>query len=527
MITPPMAGAFGMLNADHRYPYLALFLSRKSGRPVIYKMTLDEFGLYKARDMAHIQVKMGGKKDGEVTAFDYNQLHENGAYGWKSTNYIFEHDIFARSNVRVNDQGVNINLFSTGCIRGVGNVQQTMALNQTSDVLMEEMGVDPITFWKKNIIRTGDPYRTLGLPGGILSSDAYDDIFDSGTKAIGWQEKWQGWGKPYYNDGPKRRGVGMAVAIHCSGTPVLPASALVEINHDGTAQVVIGSIDLGTGCKISFAQVCAETLGLKIDDVTVVRDVDTETVPYMCFTCASISIHLGGAAIVIAANDAKTQILEMAASAPWSPEVLTKGVSSAEELDIENGEIYVKADPSRRAAIKELVSSVLAPIVIGRATRHGLEIAGPIAAITLGGFADVEVDTETGKVTLLKYVAGNDSGRLVNPDVCENQVYSGIIQGLGYGLNEEVAFDPTTGKTLNPALADYWAPTSLDAPPMEIIFPDLIDPVGPFGAKGIGEAAALCPHTAIASALYNAIGIRFHDLPITPDKVLKALGKLK
>ena len=170
---------------------------------------------------------------------------------------------------------------------------------------------------------------------------------------------------------------------------------------------------------------------------------------------------------------------------------------------------------------------MLAPIVIGKAHRHGASAIGPQVKATVVGFADVEVDTETGRIEVLKLVLGHDSGRIVNPGTSQNQVYSGALMSLGYGLMEEVVFDPATGRVLNLALTDYRMPTALDAPQMQIIFSDNIDPIGPFGAKGLAESSAICPHAAIAGAVYSAIGARLNELPLTPEKVLRALSEVR
>ena len=319
----------------------------------------------------------------------------------------------------------------------------------------------------------------------------------------------------------------MIICVHSSGIPFLPASATVEINHDGTARVGVGSLEQGAGCKTTFAQICAEVLGFKVGDVYVAKEVDTETITFTLMTGASTSLHVTGSAVKVAAADAKRQLLEMAFTAPWSPEHLKTGLQNLQQLDIKDGIIYVRDHLDRCAAVKEIVGNMSAPIVIGVAHRHDISTPGPLAYSTIVGFADVEVDTETGKVEILKIVAGHDSGRIINPEICENQVYGGVLQSIGYGLSEEIAFDWTTGNPLNPALTNYWVPTSLDTPPMEVIFSDNIDPVGPLGAKGIGECPTIWPHSAIASAIYNAAGVRISELPITPDKVLIALGKLK
>ncbi|MFC2019958.1 xanthine dehydrogenase family protein molybdopterin-binding subunit, partial [Chloroflexota bacterium] len=394
-------------------------------------------------------------------------------------------------------------------------------------MLAEKLGLDPLTVWRKNHFRAGDPAAGRKMPANTLSSEAYDELMEKGAEAIGWGKKWQGWGRPYQVMGARRRGVGMALAHQGGGSTRLPASARVQINHDGTAQVLVGSSDIGTGCKVAFAQIGAEALGLGIGDVYVERVIDTETVPYAPMTAGSIALFNSGLAIQIAATDAKKQILQIAATAHWSPDVLKEGITAPEELDIKDSMVYVKADPQRRVSVKEVVSSVLAPIVIGKAHRHGVSAIGPQVKATVVGFADVEVDTLTGRVEVLKLVLGHDSGRIINPGTSQNQVYSGALMSLGYGLMEEVVFDPATGRVLNLALADYLVPTALDAPPMQIIFSANIDPIGPFGAKGLAESPAICPHAAIANAIYNAIGVRISELPLTPEKVLRALSEVR
>ncbi len=527
VIAPLVAASHGLLNSAQRFWYLAALLSRKTGRPVIYKMTMNELGVYKGKEADIMRVKLGGKKDGTVTAMDYEHLHNNGGYGFKATSYAANQDIFARTNVRYRASGVSTNKLSTGCIRAVGSVAQAVAINQAIDMLAEKLGVDPLTIWKKNHHKAGDQRHHGQSPGCTLSSEAYDELIDKGAAAIEWKRKWQGWGKPYLVTDSKRRGVGMAVGLHVSGVPARPASATIEINRDGTALVLIGSMELGTGCKTTFAQVCAEVLGLKIEDVYVVKEVDTDTVPYMCFTGASSSMHIGGSVIKIASLDARRQLLELAHTAPSSPDSLKKAIEKPDDLDIKDSMIYVKADPGKRIAVKDIVCPMTAPQVIGRALRHDIPSPGPTAYVTMAGFADVEVDTETGIVNVLKLVSCQDSGRVINPEIGENQLYGGAVMSYGYGLMEEVAFDPMNGNVLNPALMDYWMPTSLDAPPMDVIFSDNIDPVGPLGAKGLGEAPTVCPHAAMVNAVYNATGARISHLPITPDKVLKALGKIK
>jgi xanthine dehydrogenase molybdenum-binding subunit len=528
IVAPLVPGAFGAFNSSQRFWCLASLLAMKTGKTIAYDQTMEEFALYKSRESEAVHVKVGGKKDGTVTALDYFQVMDNGGYGRKGTPYQQQHDIFNRTNVNYLSYGAATNKFSTGCYRGVGDLPQSLAISQAMDMLAERLRLDPFILWKKNHHQAGELLPFYDMPNCTLSSEAYDELLDKGAKAIEWEKKWRGWGKPYEINGPKRRGVGLAVGLHISGLFLLPASAMIEINHDGTAQVMQGSMDLGTGSRTSLAQLAAEVLGFRLEDVYVVKEVDTETVPYMCMTGASSCTTLGGSVVKIAAADAKRQLLEMAYTASWSPEHLKKGVMGPEDLDIEDSMIYVKADPDRRATIAEVVSDDRAGIPLGVAHRHDIPLGdGPAIYQNLVAFADIEADVETGQVDVLKIVGCHDCGRVLNPDACENQVYSGILQSFGYGLMEEVAFDPSTGKVLNSAVSNYASPTSLDAPPMEAIFSDNIDPVGPLGAKSLGESPDICPHGAIANALYSAIGLRMTEFPMTPDRILRALGKIR
>ncbi|MFH1775335.1 MAG: molybdopterin cofactor-binding domain-containing protein, partial [Chloroflexota bacterium] len=192
IIAPLVAATQGMLNSSQRFWNIAALLSRKSGRPVIYKMTIEEYGVYKSREADIMRVKMGGEKDGTVTALDYWQVHDNGGYGWKTAVCLSGHEIFREASVIYNAYGACTNKFSTGCNRSPGNTPQTISLNQTFDMLLERLGLDPVPAWKKNHFRTGDPVSRRGAAGRTLSSEAYDELIDKGAEAIGWKEKWRG-----------------------------------------------------------------------------------------------------------------------------------------------------------------------------------------------------------------------------------------------------------------------------------------------------------------------------------------------
>jgi len=524
----PTGGSFGLfwLNNFH---FLAVFLAKKAGKPVKLELTREEtFSTVKRRDIPVTYVRLGVKKDGSFAAIHMRHYFDNGAYGFKHNPYEVTSSLWVRNarHGKFEMYGVSTNLYTAGCMRGVGDMSMGFCMEQAIDMAAEKLGIDPLEIRLKNHTRGGDPiysdvpvYKMMGVPPPeqTLSSSGLDKCIKEGAKAIGWDEKWKGWGKPLEVKGSKRRAVGMAVSSHCAGQRYLGTpSVVVKVNQDGSVNLLTGVGRLGQGVETTQAQIAAEVLGVPVESIVGTHG-DTETCPWGVATVASINTHQTGVATQAAAADAKRQICELA-----SREFGAK----PEDIDIKNGVVFVKGQPEKSIPLAELTAktdpeTATWPTIVGSAAKNIPHT--PIARFYMAHFADVEVDTETGKVKILKYVAVHESGRIVNPSVCENQVVSGVLQGCGFALGERLIFDENTGQILNPNFVDYKILRALDMPDPEVRFVEEIDPVGAFGAKGLGEGT-LCPCPAtLAQAIYNATGAEFNTIPFTPETVFRAL----
>ncbi len=528
VVALPVGGSFGFWWVN-RFNFFPVFLAKKAGRPVKLELTREEmFATVKRRESSVSWVRLGVKKDGSFVAIHFKNYLDNGAYGFKRTPYETVSDLWVRNAAHGKFElyGVSTNLVTGGCMRGVGSLEMNFAMEQVIDKAAEKLGMDPLKIRLKNHSRAGDQqrarsraYEAVGVPfsGQTVSSSGLEECIKRGAKSIGWAGKWRGWGKPLEVSGPKRRGLGMAVGSHSCGHPGQGCpSVIVRVNHDGTVYLLTSVGRMGQGAETTQAQIVAEELGIPCENVVGIHG-DTDACPRTPPTVGSINAHIVGLATQAAAADAKRQICELA-----SKQLGTQ----PEDLDIKNGMIYVERQPERRIHITEVTNRIIPeflspPTIVGQAWKNIPQ--SPVARTYMAHFVEVEIDTETGKVKILRYVAVHDTGKIINPEVCENQISGGIIQGCGFALCEDVIFDHKTGEVLNPNYSDYKIFRALDIPDPEISFVEVIDPVGAFGVKGLGEGP-ICPvPAAIAQAIYNAIGIRFNETPITSEKLLRAL----
>jgi xanthine dehydrogenase molybdenum-binding subunit len=293
------------------------------------------------------------------------------------------------------------------------------------------------------------------------------------------------------------------------------SSALLKMNEDGTVNLLTGVADLGTGAQTVMAQIAAEELGLPFEDIQVISG-DTDVVPFDIGAYGSRTTYVGGGATKKAAAELKSRLLNLASD---------RLEAAVEDLGIREGTVFVKGVPSSRITVKELIKgegNVPAHTLIGQAT-HEAKVAYSFAA----HFAEVEVDTETGQVAVKQVVAVHEVGRAINPIGVEGQIEGGVQQGIGHSLTEDYIIDKKTGRSLNASFVDYKMPLSMDMPKIKsIILEEVPHPTAPFGAKGVGEDPIIAIGPAIANAIYDAIGIRFRELPITPEKVLRALREV-
>jgi CO/xanthine dehydrogenase Mo-binding subunit len=314
----------------------------------------------------------------------------------------------------------------------------------------------------------------------------------------------------------------MATGIHCCGTEdEYPASALVRVHADGSATLCCSMGRQGQGSETTQAQIAAETLGVPLERIRVEAG-DTDICPPNHGSIASNTAFRTGFATWAAALDAREQILEIAAKHLRH--------HRPNELDMREGVVHSQKDPGVSLDLEEVMSRLLPdsltpPVVVGR-TNIPMPPSTAYARHFAAHFVEVEVDVDTGEIRLLDYVATQDSGTVLNPKVLENQVIGGAILSSGFALKESLAFEPGTGKILNPGFLDYKVLRAPDFPiEPQVIFCESNDPVGPFGAKSAGEAPACAPIPAISQAVYNAIGV-WLDIPMTPERVLAALGSI-
>jgi CO/xanthine dehydrogenase Mo-binding subunit len=336
------------------------------------------------------------------------------------------------------------------------------------------------------------------------------------AQTIGWEKR-----KEYraVKEGTKRRGMGMSSYLVFQGVGLRPYTAYadVEIKSDGTVTLYVGVVDIGGGQQTIFSMIAAEELGVNLEDITIVYG-DTKDTRYGPSCHASRATPELGPAVLQAAAEARKNLFKIAA-----PVLGAK----PEELRSKNGQIYVKSNPWRSVPLKTVCQRIDPEESVRGSGARAPNPNSPMFSTFGAQAAEVEVDTETGQVDILKMTAVHDFGRAINPKLCISQIYGGIGFGVGYALSEEGLYDPRTGKLLTKNLHQYKVPTSLDFPQVDAFLTEAEDPYFAYSAKGAGENTNAPTPAAIRNAIYNAIGIWFNDLPITPDKIIKAIQEKK
>ena len=504
-----MGGGFGESN-EYRYYGIAALLARKARRPVRLEYTRREESLCeKKRHPTRTYLKIGVKRDGRITAMDSRTHWEKGAYagggagvpnsgaGALTGNYLCP-------NTRNQRFLVYTNHSPYGAFRGYGNPQASFALEVCIDEVAERLGIDPAEYR----IQQFSPYidQDKRTP---FSSYGLVECIRKGAQAIGWERRNT---RPGDWTSSKMRGIGMGVLKHTGGFGLF--GAVVKVQVDGSAQVLTGSVDMGTGSRTTLAQIAAEELGIPYESVRVING-DTHAGPYGDPTSASRTAYASGLPVKMAAADARGQILDLATKPDAGVTLIS---ANPADLEVRASRIYVKGSNAPGLSITEVLKKPV--IIIGRANWNAARIPQAFGA----QFADVEVDLDTGDVQVMKFASAHDVGRALNPAVVENQILGAVHHGLGYALGETLLHDPWNGMPLNPTLVDYPFRTTLDMPEIVPIIVETIDPVGPFGAKGVGEPGLVPTAAAISNAIYNAIGIRFRQMPFTADKILGAVN---
>jgi len=525
VITPYVGGAFGGKGDEPRYPLIAALLSRKTKRPVRITLTREEDMLARCRPAAKVEVKIGFNKDKAFNAIQGKLVIKGGGYNGALTNAAVTgclRALFRCSNCRFDARSIYTNHSPTGQLRGVMHTIMAFGLSQLVDKAAEEMGFNnPIDFIKKNRIQVNDPCDTINDRFVCtLTSCGLDECLDSGAKEINWSQKWKGWKTPVEVNSSKRVGMGMAAIVHDSAFGIMSSGTTLKVNTDGTAEFFTPTAEIGTGAITTQMQVASEASGIPLDDIYLIN-ADSSLTPVDPFglICSS-SAHLRALAAKMAGEDVKKQLLDNAARIFEVP---------PEALNIQNGVIYVIAKPSQSMTIKSLMEQIYigrALPVIGKGITSCPNYPQQKAFNYGAHFAMVEVDTHTGQIKVLRYVAAHDVGKALNPSICEAQIQGGVLMGISSTLTEEMIFDDK-GKVLNLGPTDYKIYTAADSPRITPLLIESNDPLGPYGAKGFAEAPVVATPGCLANAIYNAIGIRFKELPITPERVLEAIHSSK
>jgi len=499
-----MGGGFGSKNQAGKYTVIAALAAKMTGHPV--KVVLDRFeeNLATGNRPSSIQeLRLGAKRDGELVAIYHRSILNVGAYAtWPATASGPTKRLYQCPNVKTEDLSVFTNLGPSSAFRAPGYVEGTFALESMMDELAEELGMDPLELRLKNYAEvdpvTSKPYTTKGLRRA----------YERGAELIGWHNREEV--KRRRSTGAKRIGFGMASQIWGgSGGP--PAYALVKINPDGTATVITGTQDIGTGTRTALAQIAAEALSFPISSVKVELG-DTQFGVYSPLSAGSMTLASVGPAVRAAAEDAKSQLLDVASQILEVP---------CEKLSLEDGELV--AQGRERTPVRAIFKELGNYMIVGRGSRAPNPQDKNVN--TFGAqFAQVEVDIETGRVEVEKIVAVHESGRVINPLTIKSQLYGGVIQGLGYTLMEQRLVDTRRGLVVNPSLESYKVPTVADVPEIIAEMMDMPDPeANNLGVKGVGEPPIIPTAAAIANAVADALGRRIYELPLTMERLLEAL----
>ena len=547
VVQPVIGGAFGSKLDVYPYDVICAHLARITGRPVKVEFTRqEEFRCTPTRQPVVVEAEAGCDDEGRLTFRSVHVLLDAGAYvSWGVTiPYVMMNAIsslYRVPDVEYDTTIVYTNNMYSGAFRGYGNPQGTFVVETQMDELAEMAGMDPLDFRLLNSNKPGDV-----TPQGMkVTSCGLEDCLRKATERIGWKdrEKWKGWqGRDGSNaseeiawevrgGGSKqkhiKRGIGIASFFHVGGGARVYRSdgcgAVLKINDFGKVTLITGSSEIGQGSETVLAQIVAEELGVEVEDVTVVNT-DTDIKPWDVGVHASRTTFIAGNAARIAAGKARKKIFELAAP------ILDE---EPEHLGVADGEIFSVREPGKRIDYNRLLRRAHfregGDVIV---TEHFYDpptemqddnFTGNIsAAYGFGTQAvEVEVDTEMGMVRVVRVAVANDVGKAINPMLIEGQLQGGIVQGIGYAIYENLIWKD--GRVMNPTFLDYKIPTAKDVP--EILM-DLVedgDPEGPFGAKGMAESSLIPTAPAIANAVYDAIGVRFRELPLTPERVLEGL----
>ena len=574
VVVPALGGGFGTGLDTHAYEYIAILLAHRTGRPVKIVYTREEeFENLSPRQSARTRVVQGCDGEGRLTFRRVEVVQDNGAYGSWGATYptvmmLPVTSLYRVANVSFNAELVYTNNTYAQAMRGYGNPEVGFPIESNLDDLAEALGMDAFELRRRNQNQANE-VTPMGLH---ITTCGLGECLERTAKGLGWSER-RGAARSVAaqkagSGSRKRRGVGMASLLHVGGSGRIYKSdgggVILKLDDFGNVNVSYGGVEMGQGLHAALTATVADAVGVRPEKV-VINQTDTATCPWDVGTHASRGAFIACNAAIKAAAKVRRRIFDLAVEI-FPTELETnlrrqpreradRDVSvaelcaalSADDFELDDGWLSLREGekPSWR-------SEEWARVEVGRMLRsiHFRGVRGQMiteeafyepkselpdwkkgvgnmsATYAFGAQGvEVEVDLDTGEVEILKFVSAHDVGRVLNPQALLGQVYGGLAQGIGYALYEEVR--TKEGRILNPSFTDYKIPTIAEMNfPVQVEFIETDDPEGPFGAKGIGEPGLVPTAPAIANAIYDATGVRIHDLPITPEKIVRALAAL-
>ncbi len=515
-----MGAGYG--NKDEtRLSALAAVLARRAGHPVKIEATREEeFVAGRHRHATITTVKMGVKNDGTVTAVHATTIMDTGAYLSSGPGVVRRAGqgalyLYRCPNVRYDGYLTYTNTPSGGSYRALGAPQGHFALEVIADRAANAVGMDPVEFRLKNHVGPeGQPGErvtpvneimdTQPVEGGVpFSSNGLRECIEKGAEAFGWDEALPD------TEEPLRRGKGVAIFIYRGGAGGR-SIARMRLEQDGILRLESGVMDVGEGSYTVLSQVAAEALGVGVDIVQATFG-DSATTPDSPITAGSTVTFSAGLAVKEAASGLRERILAAGSDTLGLP---------ATELDMsDEGVVHSSGAAVTFAELASRTGDIVEEASVSPGS------ADYIVNSFGAHFAEVEVNTDTGQVRVIRYVAAHDSGRILNPMLAVNQVEGGVSQMLGFALSEQMITDHNNGATLNASFLEHKSPTILEYPDIQVIFADVVDPVGPYGAKALGEPPSIGVAPAVTNAIRDAVGVEVRDLPATPDRILDLLAE--
>jgi len=505
-----MGGGFGnkqeILTED-----LCALATLKTGRPVQWEFTRqEEFSATNSRHAATVHLRVGVKRDGTLTAMEMRAIANTGAYGNHGTQVVFltgsmPLGIYQCPNQRFLGRSVYTNTMPAGAFRGYGATQGVFAVECLMDEIAHKLEIDPLAFKRRHLITPSDEVL-IGADHHfhLLGSCGLDSAIEQVMQKLGYEP-----GLPATKiDASRRRGIGFAIAMQGSGLAKIHlATVRLTLKPDGRYEMRTGSVDVGTGSDTSLRQIAAGVLKTTVDQIDLIA-ADTQETPFDAGSYASATLFISGEATRRAAESLRSHLLSHAAEQFDLP---------LETLDLRSDQIVSTQTPPLSLSLTTLTDTANEPLTVER------EYAADRSSLTFAVVGtEVEVDLDTGRISVLRCIQALDIGKAINPRICEGQAVGGAVMGLGYALREELKWDDS-GHMLNPHPRTYRLPLAKDVPPIEVILVEETDPYGPCGAKGIGEIGTNCAAPAIANAVAHATGLRLKQLPMTPERVWQAL----